>query len=71
MPDGIAPETWRKSSHSNYQGCVEVRFLAGGVEVRNSRDPHGPVLRFTPFEWDVFLAGARGDEFDLPRQRAS
>ena len=57
---------WAKSSLSFSNGnCVEVAELAGGsVGVRNSRDPEGPVLRFTQGEWNAFLMGARLGEFD-------
>jgi hypothetical protein len=57
---------WVKSSLSFSNGnCVEVAELpGGGVGVRNSRDPDGPVLRFTPAEWRAFLGGARLGEFD-------
>jgi len=36
----------------------------GGIGVRNSRDPGGLVLRFTPDEWHAFIGGARKGEFD-------
>jgi len=57
---------WVKSSLSFSNGnCVEVAGLAdGGIGVRNSRDPEGGVLRFTPDEWSAFLGGARNGEFD-------
>jgi hypothetical protein len=57
---------WVRSSLSFSNGnCVEVTALPGGsVGVRNSRDPGGPVLAFTPGEWDAFLGGARRGEFD-------
>jgi len=57
---------WVRSSLSFSNGnCVEVAELPGGcVAVRNSRDPQGPVLRFTPHEWDAFIGGARLGEFD-------
>ena len=37
---------WRKSSHSGDQGeCVEVAALpAGGIAVRDSKNPDGPHL---------------------------
>jgi len=57
---------WVKSSLSFSNGnCVEVAQLPGGsVGIRNSRDPAGAILRFTPGEWRAFLAGARLGEFD-------
>ena len=57
---------WVKSSLSFSNGnCVEVASLPGGeIGVRNSRDPDGPVLRFTPGEWDAFVGRARLGEFD-------
>ncbi len=57
---------WIKSSLSfSNSNCVEVASLdAGEIGVRDSKDPQGPVLRFTPGEWDAFLGGARNGEFD-------
>jgi len=58
--------SWIKSSLSFSNGnCVEVAGLPdGGVGVRDSKDPSGPVLRFTPGEWHAFIGGARVGEFD-------
>ena len=58
--------TWVKSSLSFANGnCVEVSDQPGGaVGVRNSREREGPVLRFTPDEWQAFLGGVRNGEFD-------
>jgi hypothetical protein len=65
---------WRKSSYSSGNGgaCVEVAVLSGSKEgsdrviaVRDSRNPDGPALIFTPAEWDAFTAGTRDGEFDL------
>ena len=49
---------WVRSSFSFANGnCVEVAELSGGsVGIRDSRDPGGPVLRFTRAEWAAFLA---------------
>ena len=57
---------WVKSSLSFSNGnCVEVARLPGGeIGVRDSRDPGGPVLTFTPGEWDSFAGRARLGEFD-------
>jgi hypothetical protein len=60
------PDTpWIKAARSGDQGaCVELRRRAGGVEVRDSKDPDGPVLRFTPSEFTAWLDGAKQAEFD-------
>ena len=57
---------WIKSSLSYSNGnCVEVAsLLEGEIGVRDSKDPGGPVLRFTPDEWHAFLGGVRNGEFD-------
>ncbi|MGK5675040.1 DUF397 domain-containing protein [Micromonospora sp. URMC 106] len=51
---------WRKSSRSSGNGgnCVEVADnLPGVVAVRDSKDPAGPALAFTPTAWHAFVAG--------------
>jgi hypothetical protein len=56
----------RTSSHTSNGSCVEVEGLPEGwVAVRDTKDPDGPVLRFNPTEWQAFLDGVRGGEFDL------
>jgi hypothetical protein len=57
---------WRTSADSGGNGCVEVRFVDGRVGVRDSKYPLGPVLWFTPAEWEAFVAGAKAGEFDRP-----
>jgi hypothetical protein len=58
---------WRKSSRSGpwTDNCVEVAFIDGAVAVRDSKNPAGAVLVFTPTEWDAFVNGAKDGEFDL------
>lgn len=58
---------WFKSSASDSAGgCVEAaRLPDGGMAVRDSKDPEGPVLSYTAHEWECFLAGVAGGEFDL------
>jgi hypothetical protein len=58
--------SWIKSSFSNATGsCVETRSVVEDeICVRNSRDPEGPVLRFTKQEWTAFVAGVKAGEFD-------
>jgi Domain of unknown function (DUF397) len=65
MKVDLATATWRKSSHSGSNGCVEVAHGDGQVAVRDSKDPSGPMLLFTRLEWQAFLAGVQDGEFDL------
>jgi Domain of unknown function (DUF397) len=60
---------WIKSSLSYGNGqCVEVAGLTGDViMVRDSKNARGPVLGFTPGEWDAFVGGVRNGEFDRNR----
>jgi hypothetical protein len=60
--------TWQKSSYSGGNGgnCVEVaRNLAGVVAVRDSKNPGGPVLMFTPAQWRAFTASITDDELTV------
>lgn len=56
---------WVKSTRCETSACVEVAFDHDGTLVRDSKDPGGPVLKFTEQEWDAFIAGAKAGEFDL------
>ena len=38
--------------------------LPGIVAVRDSKDPRGPRLAFTPAAWEAFTARARNGDFD-------
>jgi Domain of unknown function (DUF397) len=58
---------WFKASGSNDVGCVEVAFYDGKIGVRDTKNRgSGPVLAFTPHEWECFISGAKKGEFDLP-----
>ncbi|MET7805204.1 DUF397 domain-containing protein [Micromonospora chersina] len=53
---------WRKSTRSGSNGgsCVEVATnLSGVVGVRDSKDPAGPALTFTPEAWRAFVTSAK------------
>jgi hypothetical protein len=57
---------WVKSSRSAANGaCVEVAVVPGdAVAVRDSKDPGGPVLRFTAATWREFIDSVRSGDFD-------
>ncbi|MGF1429297.1 DUF397 domain-containing protein [Kitasatospora sp. LaBMicrA B282] len=55
--------SWRKSSYSQQGGaCIEVAAnLPTHIPVRDSKDPHGPALAFTPTAFTAFLAAIKDD----------
>jgi hypothetical protein len=63
-PD-LSRATWRKSSHSGLNGCVEVAVVDRTIAVRDSKNPAGPVLLFGVEAWTAFVEGVRDGEFDL------
>ncbi|MFF5208652.1 DUF397 domain-containing protein [Streptosporangium sp. NPDC000396] len=77
-PDCVEIGVWHKSSCSGAgQNCVEVALVDNAQAevkhntnterlflVRDSKDPDGPILAFTPSEWDAFLAGIKSGDFE-------
>jgi len=58
------PTPWLKARASSESGgCVEMRRHGVAVEVRDSKDPHGPVLSLTPRQFAAWLEGADSGEF--------
>lgn len=59
---------WHHSSFSTGADatCVDVAARGASICVRDSKDPDGPRLTFSPREWHVFLLGIRAGEFELP-----
>jgi hypothetical protein len=71
MTDTHATEglRWIKASASEgSKGCVEIAHLAGGTAVRDSKNPHGPMLLFTAQEWTCFLHEARNSALARPAE---
>ncbi|MEV6859970.1 DUF397 domain-containing protein [Streptosporangium subroseum] len=63
----LSVAVWQKSSRSSDNGgqCVEVAAnLMGVVAVRDSKDPDGPKLLFTPAGWRFFVGGVKAGDFD-------
>jgi hypothetical protein len=59
------PAQWRKSSRSSGDGaCVEIARLPEAIAVRDSKDPSGPKLIFTPHAWAAFVESAKSGRFN-------
>lgn len=56
---------WRKAKRSKANGaCVEVAPAAGAIVIRDSKDPQGPVLNYSPESWRSFIGEIRIGHFD-------
>ncbi|GCD45207.1 DUF397 domain-containing protein [Streptomyces paromomycinus] len=70
----IGPTRWVKSSYTSAEGgnCVEwspsTAEVTGIVPVRDSKDPHGPVLTFPAHSFADFIVGVKNDAFSALRQ---
>ncbi|MFC4590589.1 DUF397 domain-containing protein [Sphaerisporangium corydalis] len=75
----LSAAKWRKSTWTGDNGgnCVEVAELSAvadqsspgttsttWIAVRDSKNPEGPKLYFTPAEWDAFLDGVKASDFN-------
>ena len=61
--------SWKKSTRSGSNGCVEVNLALPQVGVRDSKDPASPVISFAPESWRAFVEHVRAGRFDLPADR--
>jgi hypothetical protein len=60
-PD-LSAVAWRKSSYSagGDANCVEIGHgIPTVVPVRDSKDPHGPALLFSPAAWTAFVTAVK------------
>jgi hypothetical protein len=63
----LGSEGWHKPwSGQNGGACVEAKKLPDGrVALRQSTDPEGPVLLYTPEEITAFIEGAKAGDADF------
>jgi uncharacterized protein DUF397 len=54
---------WRRSRRCDTGHCIEAALVGQEVAVRDSKDPNGPILRFSMDEWSSFVAGVREGDF--------
>ncbi|MGW9043454.1 DUF397 domain-containing protein [Streptomyces lydicus] len=58
----LSAASWRKSSYSNPDGgeCIEISDgFAPVVPVRDSKNPHGPILAFAADDWSSFVSAVK------------
>jgi Domain of unknown function (DUF397) len=64
----VDAQEWQRSGDG--EGSLEVAFVPGAdgaadwVLMRVAGDPQGRILVYDRHEWECFLDGARGGEFD-------
>jgi len=54
--------TWRKATYSSSNGgaCIEVGTAPQSIAVRDSKDPDGAILAFSPHDWQRFTGQMKG-----------
>ena len=57
----LSRASWRKAERSGGNGgdCVEVAGLPNIIAVRDSKNPAGPALTFSPNAWRSFTEGLK------------
>jgi hypothetical protein len=63
--DDDLSRVWRRSRRSYGSGACLEAASGARIYVRDSKNPQGAVLRFTPVQWNVFVAGVRSGAFGL------
>ena len=58
---------WVKSSYSTSNGgnCVQACDTGHAVQVRDSKDPGGPVLTFARAQWAAFTTAIKNGQHEL------
>ncbi len=62
--DGFKKSSWSVHNPAS-RFCVAVKKTDDAVLVRDTKDPAKTTLSYTHAEWDAFIKGVKGGEFDL------
>jgi hypothetical protein len=65
IDDDESGRDWRRSRRSYGGGACLEAASGARIHVRDSKNPQGVVLRFTPAQWSMFVADVRGDGLGL------
>ena len=63
--DGFFTSKWTNKPVGKKFVCVSVKISDDKVQVRDTKDSTKTTLTFTHPEWQAFLKGVKGGEFDL------
>ena len=55
---------WRVAQSCNGGTCVRVALSGKAVFIGDSKNPAGPILKYTRSEWDTFVARIKHGDFD-------
>ena len=65
--DGFVCASGTPGSRNPWWFCVSVKITPDGVGVRDTKDTKKTTLNYTHKEWEIFVAGVKNGEFDLPK----
>jgi hypothetical protein len=59
----VLSSSWVTSTYSDTDGgnCVQVRHITRAVQVRDSKDPGGPIITFGTAGWRAFTSAIKSD----------
>ena len=55
---------WLTALSCDGGACVQVAADQDTILIRNSRQPDGPLVEYTPEEWHEFVSGIKKGDFD-------
>jgi uncharacterized protein DUF397 len=64
VPPDQGALAWRIARNCNGGACIRVAPSGKMIVLGDSKNPDGPVLRYTRSEWGEFIAGVKHGDFD-------
>jgi hypothetical protein len=63
-PDTVGQLAWRVARRCNGGECIQIASMGDHILFGDSKDPSGPVLKYSYEEWKAFAEGIRRGDFD-------